>query len=159
MDIDTKYKIVTTVQSFITIGKVTRPNPLRDIYFGRFVWPSTLYKHKGNDNMLKELLENIELYEGPSDAYDYGKMNFKYQQIHETLGQFNTRMDYAWYSKDNHNSKKLLMKSDDNNFVWYLNQNINPNHKFYVGGKSVKIMKWLDMSLEERQELYDKYVS
>ena len=155
MDIDTKYKLITNAQPNITIGQITKPNPVRSIYLYHF-WPTKL--NKASDDMINDLLKKTEIFEGPSDAYDYSTMNFKYQQIQESLDQFKTKMHYVWYSKDHLNTKRILMKSNDNNFIWYLAQNTNPNHHFYVGGKLVKFSVWFNMSLEERQELYDKYV-
>ena len=159
MDTATKYKLITNANQFITIGQITKPNPIRDVHLAIYYAYYPIQKLEQASDIEKEnLLKLVNIYEGPADCYDYTTMNKKYQMIQESLQQFNTNMDYVWYSSGRYNRQKILMKSSDNNFVWYMDQTMSAAHNFYVGKKSVNLTLWLKMTYEKRQEIYDKHI-
>jgi hypothetical protein len=152
-----KYDLINKSIQFIKIGKNNFLNPIYELQ---------KYIYKGSDdinynfdmipnNMKDSCLNEINIFEGPSDIFYYERHNKIYILLQETLQQFNTKLSYSWATC----AKKTIIvsKSDDNIFVWNVGQtNSNPN-KLYVNGKIIKVSLWLKITDEERLKIYDKY--
>jgi hypothetical protein len=153
MDNTTKYEIIKKAPNRIELPHKTFNNPISNV-------ANYNSSHLSNmtDEEREKALSEIELYEGPCGAFDFGRYTNKYINAQESLIPFNARFENVIYSKGMWGKIKILVTTSDNSFTLEIDQQIytNPN-RLYVGKKMFKLGRWLKYTPEERNDIYNKY--